>query len=160
MRIAGIVVGILCLLCALTHNGLAQVVSSTDLVMNAKELDGTEVTYQGEVIGDIMRRGEYAWINVNDGDNAIGIWIRTDLTAAIAHTGSYKYKGDRVEVAGIFNRACSEHGGDLDIHAHALRVVELGVPQPERISSAKKNAAALSIGVLGLVWILSRLKRK
>ena len=44
-----------------------------------------------------MVRGEYAWINVNDEKNAIGIWIKKELIKDILYTGSYKAKGDLVE---------------------------------------------------------------
>ncbi|MDI6605929.1 MAG: hypothetical protein QME65_02145, partial [Candidatus Omnitrophota bacterium] len=42
----------------------AQPVSSTELIENAQAYDGKRVAYAGEVIGDIMRRGNFAWLNV------------------------------------------------------------------------------------------------
>jgi len=149
----------LCLL-SFKLNGFAQAVSSTELINNAKGYDGQLVVYQGEAIGDVMRRGNFAWINVNDGRNAIGIWVEFAQTKDIIYTGNYKARGDVVETSGIFHRACPEHGGDLDIHAQELRIVEPGAHRPERISAGKRNAALLSMGVLGIVWILSLLKRK
>ena len=101
-------------------------VTSTELIDNAKEYDKKEVIYSGEVIGDIMKRGGYAWINVSDGSNAIGIWIPFEETEKIEYTGQYRYKGDTVKIIGIFNRACPEHGGDLDIHAKSIEVIERG----------------------------------
>lgn len=106
--------------------GSVLTVKSDDLINNAREYDKKEVVYSGEVIGDIMRRGEYAWINVNDGSNSIGIWIIYDEAKKIKYTGSYRYKGDIVEVTGIFNRACPEHGGDFDIHAKSMIVKKEG----------------------------------
>ncbi len=113
-------------------NCYAQPVSSSELINKAKEYDGKTVIYEGEVIGDIMSRGEYAWINVNDTKNAIGIWIDKVFTKDIVYTGSYKSKGDWVEITGVFHRACPEHGGDLDIHGQALRKTKLGKNAPER----------------------------
>lgn len=101
-------------------------VGSNDLIDNAKEYDKKEVIYSGEVIGDIMRRGDYVWINVLDGSNSIGIWIAYDEIKEIKYKGSYKYKGDIVEVTGIFNRACAEHGGDFDIHAKSMIIKKEG----------------------------------
>jgi hypothetical protein len=101
-------------------------VTSTELINNAKEYDKKEVIYSGEVIGDIMKRDEYAWINVSDGDNAIGIWLPFEETKKIEYTGQYRYRGDIVKITGIFNRACPEHGGDLDIHSKSIEVVERG----------------------------------
>jgi len=148
---------LLFLFCSACH---AQSLSSTELINKAKELDGKEVVYQGEVIGDIMRRGDFAWVNVNDGQNAIGIWADYALTKDITYRGSYKFKGDIVEVSGIFHRACPEHGGDLDMHAQALRLIEAGSPVPEKSVRAKRNVALLLIAVLGVVWISHLLQNK
>ena len=112
------------------------------------------------MIGDIMVRGDYAWVNVNDGKNAIGIWIDASLANDIAYKGSYKSKGDWLEVAGILHRACPQHGGDLDIHALAVRKTGPGRAMNERMVSGKKNFAIILFGVLCLIWILKLLKRK
>ena len=64
----------------------SQPLSSTELINNAKSYDGKTVVYEGEVIGDIMVRGAFAWINVNDGKNAIGIWLEKDLSKDIFFT--------------------------------------------------------------------------
>ena len=142
------------------HYCFAQPVSSTELIDNAKQFDGKLVTYEGEVIGDIMMRGNYAWINVNDGKNAIGIWIDASLVKDIAYTGSYKFIGDEVEVTGILHRACAEHGGDLDIHAQAIRKIESGRRIQQRLNLEKRNLVIVLLGILCLIWILSLLKRR
>ncbi|MEK6728368.1 MAG: DNA-binding protein [Candidatus Omnitrophota bacterium] len=142
------------------YTAYAQPISSTELINNAKIYNSKTVTYEGEIIGDVMRRGENAWINVNDGSNAIGIWINTSLLKEINYTGSYKSSGDRVEVTGVFNRACPEHGGDLDIHAQSLRKINSGRLRPQRLNPDKRNQVFILLGVLISVWILSLLKRK
>lgn len=138
----------------------AQSISSIELINNAKVYDGKTVIYEGEIIGDIMARGNYAWMNVNDGNSAIGIWINTSLTKDIFYTGSYESKGDRVEVTGIFHRACPEHGGDLDIHAQGLRKIGSGKLVLEKLNLDKRNQAIVLLGILSLVWILTLLKRR
>lgn len=138
----------------------AQAISSAELINNAKLYDGKVIIYAGEVIGDVMVRGEYAWVNVSDGKNAIGIWINKNLTKEIIHTGSYKAKGDRIEVVGILQRACLEHGGDLDIHAHVLRKLNSGRLENEQLIIGKKNLTLILFGVLCLVLILRPLKPK
>ena len=119
----------------------AQLTSSIELINNAKNYNGNTVVYKGEVIGDIMVRGEYAWINVNDGKNAIGIWVKKELIKDILYTGSYKAKGDLIEITGKFNRACMEHGGDLDIHAHYLTKVTSGNAVSYAANTKKINLA-------------------
>jgi hypothetical protein len=88
--------------------------SSVDLIERSEDFDGQIVTYEGEVVGDVMRRRDFAWVNVHDGKNAIGLWMRSSDALKIKHKGGYKHSGDRVRVRGVFNRACSQHGGDLD----------------------------------------------
>ncbi|MBI5144664.1 MAG: hypothetical protein HZA27_00580, partial [Candidatus Omnitrophica bacterium] len=66
----------------------AQPVSSSELINNAKQYDGQEVTYAGEVIGEVMCRGDFAWINLNDGQGAIGVWVDKALSAEIHFAGS------------------------------------------------------------------------
>jgi len=89
-------VAILAIGCWLISNTTyAKPISSTELINDAKQYDGKVVTYEGEVIGDIMKRGPYAWLNISDGRNAIGIWIDSSSTKDIAYTGTYKSKGDK-----------------------------------------------------------------
>jgi len=107
-----------------------------------------------------MRRADYAWVNVKDGSRAIGIWIHSSLLKDVAYSGSYKSKGDAVEITGIFRRACPEHGGDLDIHAEALRVTSGGRMITERLNTDKRNMTAVLLGALCFVWILTLFIRK
>jgi len=138
----------------------SQPLSSTELINKAKLYDGRVVYYEGEVIGDVMKRGANGWVNINDGQNAIGVWISTSLLKDINYTGSYKAFGDRVEVTGVFQRACLEHGGDLDIHAQTIRKINSGRLRPQRLNPDKKGEVFILLGVLISVWILNLLKRK
>jgi hypothetical protein len=107
-----------------------------------------------------MVRGEYAWVNMNDGANAIGIWMPLGLASQIQSKGSYKSRGEWLEVVGVFNRSCSQHGGDLDIHAQSLRKVIAGGKFVERFNVGKRNLALALAGVLCLALILQLLKTK
>ena len=72
----------------------AQAVSSSELIRNAQGYDGSEIVYEGEVIGEVMQRRDGAWVNISDGENSIGVWMSSELAAAIEYKGSYKAKGD------------------------------------------------------------------
>ncbi|MDD5730638.1 MAG: DNA-binding protein [Candidatus Omnitrophica bacterium] len=148
----------LCILHFTLYNIFAQPVSSVELISNAGEYDGKAVAYEGEVIGDIMLRGEFAWINVNDGKNAIGAWVPKAMLKDLNYGGSYKTRGDWIEVSGIFHRACLQHGGDLDIHCQEIRKISAGRPETEKINTGKKILALQMLALLGIVWILSLLK--
>ncbi len=144
----------------IVHIAYAQSVSSTELINNAKQYDGKVVDYRGEVIGDIMIRGQYAWVNINDGQNAVGIWTTKALIKDITHKGSYGFKGDVVEITGKFNRSCSEHGGDLDIHAQTMCKVTSGKQIFESLDFNKIKIALILLGVLLLLYILNLITLK
>jgi len=121
-------------------NGLslfADTIDSTILIEETKKYDNSQVLYEGEVIGDIMTRGTYTWINVNDGANAIGIWLPASEAAKITYAGSYKYQGDIVRITGEFHRACALHGGDLDIHADKLEIIRPGFKNGKPLDISK-----------------------
>jgi hypothetical protein len=121
----------------------AAVYSSKALIENAKLLDGKRVTYRGEAVTDIMKRGDHAWVNVSDGDNAIGVWCREADLAPVRTPGDYKHKGDTIEVEGMFNRACDLHGGELDIHADRVKLLKAGFAKRERVDARKTSLAFL-----------------
>lgn len=126
----------------------SELVSSGELVENASLYDGKTVVFRGEVIGDVMVRGDYAWINVNDDTYSSGsrelsgynsgqsIWCKAQDVEFIKITGDYRHVGDCIEVVGVFNRACAEHGGDMDIHAEEIRLIKRGsaIPRPVEFS--------------------------
>ena len=140
----------LCLALNLSNpNCYAQAVSSLDLLNNTKAYDGKIVTYQGEVIGDVMIREDYAWLHVNDGVIAIGIWAPRKMVQDILYAGNYHKKGDIVEVSGVFHRSCLEHGGDLDIHASEIKKILSGGLDPHPLSRKKAY-----LGIFSLVLVL------
>jgi len=147
-------------LCVFVSLCCAQPVSSSALINNAKDYDGKLVEYSGEVIGEVMVRGAYAWANVSDRDNALGIWLPNDLIRGLLYAGSYKSRGDTVAITGIFHENCPEHGGDLDIHAQAVRKISPGRVARERINFAKVNQVVILGGLCLLMLILTLFKRK
>ncbi|AEE97989.1 hypothetical protein [Mahella australiensis] len=133
-------------------------VSSNDLIDKAKEYDGMEVVYAGEVIGDILDRGDYVWINVFDGDNAIGIWAESDEVKGVKFIGRYDARGDIVKVTGVFHRACEEHGGDFDIHAQNVEIVAQGHPVAHAIDR-RKVILAMVLFVSAIVCMVFVLRK-
>lgn len=117
--------------------GHAQDLKLNDLVEKAKELDGREVTVTGEALGDVMFRGDYGWVNIGDGTNTIGIWAPAAFLRRISRTGRYGWKGDTVRVIGAFFRMDPQNGGDLDIQARTLEVIEPGVPAAHPVDPSR-----------------------
>lgn len=115
------------------------VVMVRDLVMHSAMYEGRTVILRGEVIGDIMPRGKFAWINIQGRYNEIGVWIPLELTKKITHKGNYRFKGDSVEVLGIFKHADEEFGGEFCLRAIDLKVIQPGFASPHQQSPTKRH---------------------
>jgi hypothetical protein len=127
------------------------------LLNDTKQYDDKIINYKGEVIGDVMIRQDYAWLHVNDGTIAIGIWAPKTLIEDIRYAGDYHKKGDIIEVSGTFHRSCLEHGGDLDIHASEIKKVTSGSPVIQPISRKKVYIGAYSLILVLLFYALKKL---
>jgi len=152
------------LLVLVLRNAFAQtVITSAELIVKERFYDGQNIFFEGEVIGDIMNRGSFSWINVNDGNNAVGIWINTDLVKDIRFTGSFKNTGDKVRIKGVFNRNCPQHGGDLDIHAEELSIICIGHKNQQNIDTEKVKVVkrlTITLIIVVIVWIFKILRRR
>jgi hypothetical protein len=138
----------------------AEPVASDKLIENAKAYNNQCVEYNGEAVGDVMNRGDFAWVNLHDGKNAIGVWMKKEYAALIKYKGDYKFKGDTVSAKGIFHRACPQHGGDLDIHADEVVKVSDGCPTPHPIKKFDlMNTIGLLIVAAG-IFLLAEFKMK
>lgn len=131
------------LLCACPAYAIGSDVGSNDLIEDASGYDGLEIAYSGEVIGDILNAGGHVWLNVSDGSNAVGVWTDRNLASEIQVAGRYGQRGDTVRVTGVFRRACPEHGGDFDIHAEAVTLIERGLPVAHDVQTWKVWLAIL-----------------
>jgi hypothetical protein len=132
---------------------LAEQVSGTELINNARKYDGKSVVYVGEVVGDVMVRGDFAWVNVNDGESTIGVWMSKELAKEIKFAGSYHARGDQLEITGVFHRSCPQHGGDMDIHAESMRKISSGRVVEEELDITKRNVVFILLAVLCLYLI-------
>ena len=134
--------------------------TAVDLVERAVELDGRVVELTGEAIGQVMRRGAMAWVNVEDPGGAVGVWLDADSAGSIRHLGSYATRGDELRVTGTFHRSCDAHGGLLDIHASAVEVVRYGrgVPHPVDVRRVV-IAAVLTLAAVVALAVLRRRDR-
>lgn len=133
--------------------GLARAESGMELVENSAGFDGMQVTYQGEVIGVLMR-GDHAWVNVIDNGVAIGVWCSAEDAGKISFAGDYTHVGDYVSVTGTFHLACTEHGGDMDIHAENFTVLTGGrtVERMPNLIITLISAVLLAAAILTIYW--------
>jgi hypothetical protein len=149
------------LILALLTSGLAGAESGKELIENSRGFDGQRVTFQGEVIG-VMIRENNAWVNVWDNGFAIGIWCSAENAEKVSFIGDYTHGGDTVAVAGTFHMACSEHGGDLDIHADNFTIVAVGrvvarIPDP---LTAGVSVSLMAAAIVLFFWLRHLRKEK
>ncbi|MEW5803514.1 MAG: DNA-binding protein [bacterium] len=137
-----------------------RLLSSDTLINQSNRLDGQTVQFRGEVVGDIMDRGAYCWINVNDGSQALGIYCPTSMVKSIRFIGDYKQNGDTVEVSGIFHKACKQHGGELDIHAESLKIIQTGTKRKHPVAESKLYLAISSFFCTILTFSLHIYRKK
>jgi len=152
--------GVPLLLFTLASTCLFGQVGSAGLIERARELDGREVEFVGEAIGEAMRRGDHVWLNLLESGGAIGIWVRRADMPAIRYFGSASARGDTLRVRGIFHRSCPEHGGDLDIHAAVLEVVAQGELKRETLHAGRMALAAGLLLAAAAAFFLWRVKQK
>lgn len=150
----------------------APAAGSAELVEQPDTWDGREIEFTGEAIREAMVRGDGAWIHLNDDvyatggaearaslggyNSGIGVWVDVRAAEKIGVFGDYRHRGDLVQVEGVFNAACAEHGGDMDIHASRLRVVSEGSAVPYTVASWKVPLALL----LALVAVVLRVRER
>jgi hypothetical protein len=105
----------------------AGVLSGADVVALPPGRDGETITLQGEAIGDVLRAGAgHSWVNLLSDGVAVGVWMPSRDAALVSTLGDFRHQGDTLQVTGVFNAACDQHGGDLDVHAEKVTVVAGG----------------------------------
>ena len=151
-----IIIALLLLLVPTAALAEGESISSNDLIDHAKDYDGMTVIYEGEVLGDILYRGDYAWLAVFDGNNTIGCYVSKAQADQIVSVGGYGRRGDTVRISGVFHRACAEHGGDLDIHASTVTVLSAGsrlqMPLSRLVTTLAIALPLPAVLLLFLVW--------
>lgn len=137
-------------------------ISVKELIENAERFDGDVVTVKGEAIGDIMQRKDKQLVNILDNGTAIGVWSSKDMNfkEEIGFVGSYKAKGDLVQVAGVFNRACGMHGGDIDIHANEIKIIKKGERLRYSVDIRRAQIAVLLFAAAALALVFNYLRSR
>jgi hypothetical protein len=112
-----------------------------------QQIDGQEVTIQGEVVGDILsaQRG-YKWLLLQDGGATISVLVAEHEVAKVTRLGRYGQIGTRLEVTGEFQIDCADHDGLTDVHATRVVVIDEGSEVEHRL-----DPRAFQIGVLLII---------
>lgn len=158
--LAAALVALTCAAPGLAH---AATPSSADLVEDPTAWDGQTIEFTGEAIGEAMSRGDEVWLHLNDDAYAMqtteeggtlsgfnsghAVVVTPEMAERVTVFGDHKHRGDLVRVTGVFNAACDEHGGDMDIHATELEIVERGRTVTDAIATSKIWALAIATGL-------------
>ncbi len=133
-----------------------RVVTVSELIRDGKTLDGVAVRMTVEMIGDVMNRGDYSWINGSDTTGALGYWLPAKAAAEVKILGNSRFEGDTAEIQGVFHRACPEHGGDMDVHVNSLKIIKTGIATENAIPKGKTLTSFLMtivmLAVAGFWW--------
>lgn len=93
-----------------------------------RALDDATVSFSGEVVGEVLNAEDgYKWVNLLGSDGScVGVYLSETDAGMIAHVGNYSTTGTTLQIKGVYHTSCSEHQGELDVHAAEVSVVDAG----------------------------------
>ncbi|MDR0349926.1 MAG: hypothetical protein LBH64_00030 [Coriobacteriales bacterium] len=119
-----------------------------------QQLEGQSVTFQGEVVGDILNAEEgYKWLMLQDGGASISVLVAEHEISKVTRLGRYGQIGTRLEVSGRFRTDCPDHDGLTDVHATKLVVIDEGSVSESRFVARELEVGALLI-IVGLCLLV------
>jgi hypothetical protein len=147
----------------------AVTVSSRALLACPDAYQGRRVRYTGEAVGEVLARGDHAWVQLNDGayhetgplphrpdyagaNSGIGVRLPAGGAERIHRTGGPERRGDVVAVEGRFHRALPDTADAMVIDADRVRRVSAGEPIAQPVRS-ERRIAALALGVLAAAMV-------
>lgn len=124
-----------------------------------RALNGAAVSFEAEAIGDILTADKgHKWVNVLGSDGSmIGVYMSNEDAQKIDTLGSYQQNGSTLYIEGIYSIVCSDHQGELDIHASLVKVEKQGSAIDHAVSS-KHIIISLILIVLACLFVTTFFK--
>lgn len=129
------------------------------LASTNRALNNSEVSFSGEVVGDVLNADEGCkWINLRGSSNSVISGYVTDEQASlIQNVGDYHATGTTLQVVGTYHVACPEHQGELDVHAASVEVIDSGGPvihlvSPGRLGLATGLCVLAALVLVAYIW--------
>lgn len=153
-------------------------VTSSELYDCPDVFDGVRVGYRGEVVGEVLVRGDEAWVQLNDdvyagdigplpahrdfrgGNAGIGVRIDAETAHAITHVGGPNTRGDIIELTGLFRRVDEVTSEVTVIEAATADIVVRGVPFDRPLRPDRAVVAAVLFVLLGVLWRVDVRRRR
>ncbi len=151
-------------------------ISSSQVFACPRAYDGLEVTYAGEVVGELLPRTGGVWAQVNDDayaletgpmvghrehagfNTGLAVWVPDGLHERIDGVGRPAMRGDVVLVTGTLLRADPDDGGGVTLRADGLEVLATAtaVDVPLHTTQAIIAALLLAVAFAALLWARRR----
>lgn len=154
-------------------------ISSSEVLECPAVFDGRFVSYVGEVVGDVLRRGDGAWVLMNDDayalevgplpahtdlrgyNSGLAVWLEGDLADLADQPGGPRWRGDVLEVRGTLHRADPADGGGLTLRATDAEVIAAAQRARVPLHTGQAIAAiVLSVAAAGIVIAERRAARR
>lgn len=137
-------------------------ITSTAVTECPDRFDGRQVTFIGEVVGDVLRRDGGAWLLMNDdaygleagplpshqdfagGNTGLAVWLPDRFLGLIQDAGGPGVRGTVLSVEGTVHRADPADGGGLTLRAHDAARAADAVRIPEPVHTAQVVVAILA----------------
>jgi hypothetical protein len=147
-------------------------ISSDQVYACPVAFDGLRVTYVGEAIGEVIRRRDGAWLQVNDDayalevgpvsghhdlrgfNTGLSVWLPDGLHEQIGGVGRPERRGDVIQVTGVLLRSDPADGGGITLRADQLEVLapSIEVPEPFHTTQAIVAAVLFLLAVGAGLW--------
>jgi hypothetical protein len=143
-------------------------VDSATLIECPDTFDGRAVEYRGEAVSAVLRRGDRAWLQMNDdvyalsagplpehrqslgGNAGVAVNVPAATADAITAVGGAHHRGDVLTVHGVFRSAAPDDGGGPSIlAARAVRTRPGGAVSSPR--SGRRMTVALLLLMITIV---------
>ena len=128
------------------------------LVAANQALDGAEVRFEGEAIGEeVAASGGRVWVALSaTSGQSISVLMDADDAEVIDAYGDYDTTGATVRVRGTYHVACDDHAGELDVHASEVELVTASSESAHDVS-ARRLETALALAAAGVVLVVAYL---
>lgn len=142
-----------------TQNPDENVVIDTriDVLVGANQaLDGSQVRFEGEAVGEpVDAGGGRKWVSFNNASgDAVSVLMSDDLAAKIQHYGDHQEEGAEAIVTGTYHVACSDHQGELEVHADGLTITDEGEALTYQVDHNLLSTAIMML-VMGCLFLLT-----
>lgn len=117
------------------------------------DLDGSLVTFMGEVVGEpVSITGGRKWVQLQSADGSTILVEMSDASASIIKNWKrYGVKGSTLRVTGIYHVADSDNYGDMDVAAYDVSLIDAGGARSIDVDTSLLGAAVVSVVIAAVL---------